>query len=517
MNYLGVSDYIWWNPSDRVPMNGVAPYMGLDLGVVDYQTDWGGISLCVFSNPNDKGVAWTKVAEDYSVELHVIYLSEDELSIAETYEVTIPPANIYCAGIKKISKYEFRVLVRDTANIPAGSTTYLSQWDFGVLNVSTSVWVLENTFNFEFATPGNIFFSHDSGFNENTRSGDFIAGFVEEASSGYGNMMNNQGGYFHLAGVIANFAEASFGIQKEMLMANYNFAHNGSWWSSPADNIAGGVVASHLGNGGFIVRAAIAIPYGSGPWDRHGTYWLAALGLYKYEWAGFDLSDKTLTPTTVQEITYDPVLTVDVFPGWPSYQSPPSGSGGAGLTDGFTSPANSFFLYCEYVASYHVEADNHYEVITSQSAYPMSAAAYGTPYPYKIDAHILTETGMEMQYMGFEKGHDNRIYLTDYIQHSMIPLIETGYDIKTAFNRLDSDTNNILCWAKRLSDNWYGIAIFSQGGVFQDFIPVSLFSNATYGSWAIIVNGFAFVGTHGYYIGGIPIRINEVEAILEMN
>ena len=135
------------------------------------------------------------------------------------------------------------------------------------------------------------------------------------------------------------------------------------------------------------------------------------------------------------------------------------------------------------------------------------------------------ETGSLITSYGCKMGGASlhSVYMVNYADHVCVKISETGYTIYTVIDRYEVDSTNLLFWAKRNSDNYFGIIEFNYGTfLFEKFTEVALGADAEYGRSSILCNGFLVVPAsslsddfHCYYVGA-GVR-NVLMGIIEMN
>ena len=483
----GVTNYPYWNPSDKASAPG------------NSNVDFGAVSIpifCTFNTGDGIGIAYVEGGYPSTMRLYARYLSADGLTVSESYTVTLPYNNV-CVGIKQISKYSFRLLIGDNSS---------RVWRFYLVNAIVGTYTVESSYTFTRRGAGATGWITE--FVENSRSGDYIFGYDQEDISPWG---------ITLYGIVANIGNATFGTLTKM----WYFIGSGAIGADTQHGVVGSFTISHDGNNGFLIRLIRLDTWLDDliPNYPRYTWFLTHLKVTLYTWAGFDISEGAGVATVLDEITYSPPEFLFHYSGWPYYRVPSGGTATLSESDGYTRPHNSFYYYNHIYVN--MGGDTFLYEFNADTAYPLSCgntSAYSaTIGPYY---RPLTETGNLLGYCGFEKGSDNYFYLTNYLTHACSLISYTGYDIKTVFNRLDTYSGNILCWAKRVSDGHFGVLEFTEALVFSKFTPIIDTAYEVYGLTALISNGFIVIpqtssAWHCYYIGNF--RGNKLRMIIEQN
>ena len=283
-------------------------------------------------------------------------------------------------------------------------------------------------------------------------------------------------------------------------------------------SMIGTITVSHYGQDGFNVRVFVQEGIFTGP-----TNWvISEAKLTLCLWDSLTLNDQTGAGTILGDIVSSHAYFGAQRPPSISYVPPIIEQDNASGT----TPHNSYYWY-EYVngAGFTCQDSTQYRFYVSCAA-PMTAgpySAYGfTP---NIANRPLSETGLQLEYYGFEyQVSGNNLYLVNYSDHSYTQITATGYEVHAVFNRLDHNSHSILCWARRTSDSWYGVIEFTQALAFVQFVPVVATTGgnaAGYGMYALISNGFIFVGgasvCYCYYIDGAEYLTQHTVIIPEWN
>lgn len=441
--------------------------------------------------------------------LKVVYINMSGNAVDASYTITLPLASpAHVVAMKQFSKYEFRILM-GTALSGMYSPVNVSTFSFYRINVYTNTHMLESSYTFPSPTAYAYIWAVYTDFAEESRSGDYILGY-QHIQKIYtpGNYRANGHVY---NGIVANIASASFGTLTEM-------------FASDTDCNAF-LATSHNGDTGFLLRMAIATE-GWHTGLNPALYYFSRLKLELFEWTGFTITPASANYVEVYNADFDPELFITYDMYWPSSYKGPRAN--LSLT---SIKANSFYFPTSFSSSLLYELGNQQQYLPTSKTFTQGGkTAYpgycedpifienNTTLPVTVATWIYPETGHSIPYSCFAiEAVTHNCYIVDRISKGFTQLVETGFDIKTVFTKLEQPNHFILCWAKRTADGVFGIMKFTTGGIYIGFIPVAdTFYTEAYGAKAYFANGFIVVSNWCYYIGG-PGHHNVVQMILEQN
>jgi hypothetical protein len=442
--------------------------------------------------------------------LRAVYIDIAGREVVEDYSVTLPlDTSAHVAGMKQLSMYDFRIL---TGVVSSGmyNPVNVSTFYFYRVHVNTNHSVLESSYSFPSPTAYSYIWEVTTDFDSRSRNGDHIFGYQhikKVYSPGYyradGHILN---------GIVANIGDASFGTLIEMFNSGY------------ACEIALGI--SHNGDEGFYIRMAVGTMNWTVGFPNPSYFYFYYYKLETFEWTGVDIAPAAVHYTLIHEESFDPYLFITYDAWWPPrYIGPRANANLSGRI------ANSFYFPALYSSSLRYHLGTHQEYLPTSLTYNQSGKS---AYPYYCEDPIFIEDNASLpvtvsNWIYMETGHfitytcgaieavTHNCYLVDRISKTFTQLVETGYDIKTIFSKLEQPNHYILCWAKRTADGMFGIMKFTDGGIFLGFVPVATsFYTEAYGAIAYFANGFIVVSNWCYYIGG-PGHHNVVQMILEQN
>jgi len=496
---MGFTNSMYWSLGDAgTVVTGTS--VVLLSGSINPHTYYGNDVYLIntFNYPNRLGAAWVNNNIGSAGVLYANYINASGTAVEEFHAVSLPNGQLV-NGLHQISKYEYRILCRSSST---------RVFTFYTVDVSAGTGTCTAGQSWTFT--GSFISNTYTDFPPYTRSGNCI---FEYRFTVY----NDHEGKVHLYGMYADMENGTFSTPVVMYavngMSDWIPGGNEEWegmeaseYTYSADySITGDLEVSHDGDDGFLVRLVVQQSTMFKPSFETTHWYIERLKTTTFDWAGFALGEDDRHKTIVQDLTFSPKIFILDDPGWPAAVWPDNGH-----VDIYPNIFNSFYYY-DYFESWRNEVSGTWSM-SGSTAYPMTCS-YSNMNP--VSGYLVTETGSLLTTSTFRYGGGS-LYLHNLVSMTESVIAESGYDIKTIFNRLDSVGTNILCWGKRNSDSWFGVLVFDLTRTFQRFIPVVSTFAEDYAKVALISNGFLAVDHTVYYLAGPPVGW-QIRNIIEQN